>query len=189
MRWAMWLDAGVLVLIVFLAGFGARAGHAAAGIRLVSLPVAYGGALLCAWAFGPALAREAGWSDMAGGLLTGTLGFVGVQALLWLATRAVRRRAESPPPASQALGALFGALRGALYALPFLWLAGLAEGARMAGVRPELPDLSMAQLPAVGGTGDRRRRAARPRREGGRAAASGSTSRASPARPWRGSSS
>jgi hypothetical protein len=147
----MWLDLAVLVLIVFLAGFGARAGAAAAGIRLVSLPLAYGGALLCAWAFGPALGRELGWSDMAGGLLAGTLGFVAMQALLWLATRAVRRRAESPPPASQALGALFGALRGALYALPLLWLAGLAEGARMAGVQPALPDLSGAQLPALGG--------------------------------------
>lgn len=147
----MWLDAGVLVLIVFLAGFGARAGAPAAGLRLVSLPLAYAGALLCAWAFGPALGRELGWSDTAGGLLAGTVGFLGIQALLWLVTRAVRQREESPAPTSQALGAVFGALRGALYALPILWLAGLAEGARVAGIQPELPDLSSAQLPALGG--------------------------------------
>ena len=44
----------------------------------------------------------------------------------------------------------FGAARGALFALPLLWLAGLSEGARVAGVRPELPDLSGARLPALG---------------------------------------
>lgn len=146
----MWLDAGVLILIVFLAGFGARAGAAAAGLQLVSLPVAYAAGLLCGWAFGPALGRELGWSDTAGGAVAGTVGLLLVQGLLWLATRALRRRAESPPATSQALGAVFGALRGALYALPILWLAGLAEGARVAGIQPELPDLSAAQLPALG---------------------------------------
>jgi Colicin V production protein len=147
----MWLDAGVLVLILLLAWRGSRTGATAAGLQLASLPIAYAAALLCAWAFGPALARELGWSDAIGGAVAATIGLFGVQGLRWLGARALRRHDETPPPTSQALGAVFGALRGALYALPILWLAGLAEGARVAGIRPELPDLSMAQLPALGG--------------------------------------
>ncbi len=147
----MWLDAGVLVLILLLAWRGTRTGAAAAGLQLASLPIAYVAALLCAWAFGPALARELGWSDAIGGAVAATVGLFGVQALRWLGSRALRRHDETPAPTSQALGAVFGALRGALYALPILWLAGLGEGARVAGIRPELPDLSTAQLPALGG--------------------------------------
>lgn len=146
----MWLDALVVVLIAFLAGFGARAGAAVSGLRMLALPLAYGGAIGAAWAFGPALGRELGWGETAGALAAGTTGFLGVQILVSLGTRALRRE-SSPPPASQALGALFGALRGALFALPILWLAGLSEGARVSGVRPELPDLSSAHLPALGG--------------------------------------
>jgi hypothetical protein len=146
----MWLDALVVVLIAFLAGFGARSGARVAGVRLIALPVAYAGGLAAAWAFGPALGREAGWSDTAGALVAGTIGVLGVQLVLSLLIRALRTD-YTPPPASQALGAVFGALRGALFALPLLWLAGLAEGARLAGVQPSLPDLSGARLPALGG--------------------------------------
>jgi hypothetical protein len=133
----MWLDALVVVLIAFLAGFGARSGARVAGVRLIALPVAYAGGLAAAWAFGPALGREAGWSDTAGALVAGTIGVLGVQLVLSLLIRALRTD-YTPPPASQALGAVFGALRGALFALPLLWLAGLA-------------DLSGARLPALGG--------------------------------------
>ena len=147
----MWLDLAILALIAFLAGFGARSGAGLAGLRLAGLPLAYGGAFGAAWAFGPALGRELGWSDTAGALAAGTAGFLAVSLGVTLGTRALRRDKEPPTPASQALGAAFGALRGALFALPILWLAGLAEGARVAGVRPELPDLSGAHLPALGG--------------------------------------
>jgi hypothetical protein len=134
----MWLDLSILALIAFLAGFGARSGAAVAGLRLAALPLAYAGAIAAAWAFGPALGSELGWREPAGALLAGTIGLVVVQLLLGLGTRALRNE-SSPPPASQALGAVFGALRGALFALPILWLAGLSEGARLAGVRPDLP--------------------------------------------------
>jgi hypothetical protein len=146
----MWLDALILVGIALLAWSGARAGAGVAGIRLASLPLAYGGAIGAAWAFGPALARELAWPELGAALAAGTVGLLLVQVLLSGVTRALRRGAEAPPPTSQALGAVFGALRGVLFALPILWLAGLAEGARMAGVRPDLPDLSGAQLPALG---------------------------------------
>ena len=146
----MWLDLLVLALIAFLAGFGARSGAAVAGLRLAALPLAYAGAIGAAWAFGPALGRELGWPDPAGALVAGTVGLLAVQLLLGLGTRALRSE-SSPTPSSQALGAVFGALRGALFALPILWLAGLSEGARLAGVRPDLPDLSAARLPALGG--------------------------------------
>jgi len=147
----MWLDGLVLLAIVLLAWLGARAGAAASGLRLASLPLAYAAGLAGAWAFGPALAHELEWSETAGGVVSGTVALFGAQSVLSLLIRVLRRREESPGSTSQALGAVFGALRGALYALPFLWLAGLAEGAREAGVAPDvLPDLSSAQLPAVG---------------------------------------
>jgi hypothetical protein len=146
----MWVDALVLALIAALAWAGARRGAAVAGAQLVGLPLAYAGAAGAAFAFGPPLAHELGWAEAAGSLAAGTLGLVVAQLLVGSVTRALRARGDEPEGASQALGALFGALRGALFALPLLWLAGLAEGARVAGVRPELPDLSGARLPALG---------------------------------------
>jgi hypothetical protein len=146
----MWLDGLILLLIGALAWSGSRRGATVAGIQLVGLPLAYAGALAAAWAFGPALAEELELSELAGGVAAGTLGLLLVQAFVLLATRAARVPADELEPTSQALGALCGALRGALFALPILWLAGLAEGARVSGVRPELPDLSGAQLPALG---------------------------------------
>jgi hypothetical protein len=146
----MWVDALVLAGIAFLAWSGARRGAAVAGVQLVGLPLAYAGAVAAAFAFGPALAREVGWSEAVASLAAGTAGLALVQLFVSALTRALREPSEDLPGSSQALGAVFGALRGALFALPLLWLAGLAEGARVAGVRPELPDLSGAQLPALG---------------------------------------
>jgi hypothetical protein len=147
---AMWLDLAILALIAFLAGFGARSGAPVAGLRLAALPLAYAGAIGAGWAFGPALGAQLGWSEAAGAIAAATAGFLGVSLGISLATRWLRKD-TTPEPASQALGAVFGALRGALFALPILWLAGLAEGARVSGVQPELPDLSGAHLPALGG--------------------------------------
>jgi hypothetical protein len=146
----MWVDALVLAMIALLAWRGARRGAAVAGVQLVGLPLAYAGAVGAAFAFGPALAREVGWSETPSSVAAGTVGLVGVQLFVSAVARALRARDEEPGGSSQAVGAVFGALRGALFALPLLWLAGLAEGARVAGVRPELPDLSGAQLTALG---------------------------------------
>ena len=146
----MWMDALVLVLIGILTWSGARRGAAVAGVQLVGLPLAYAGAAGAAFAFGPALARELDWAQAVGTLVAGSAGLVLVQLFVSVLTRSLRERGEEPAGPSQALGAVFGALRGALFALPLLWLAGLSEGARVTGVRPELPDLSGAQLPALG---------------------------------------
>jgi hypothetical protein len=146
----MWVDALVLALIAFLAWSGARRGAAVAGVQLVGLPLAYAGAVGAAFAFGPALARELDWSETVGSLATGTVGLVGVQLFVSAVVRALRGREDELGGSSQAVGAVCGALRGALFALPLLWLAGFAEGARVAGVKPGLPDLSGAHLPALG---------------------------------------
>jgi hypothetical protein len=146
----MWVDALVLALIACLAWVGARRGAAVAGVQLIGLPLAYAGAVAAAFAFGPALGEELGWPEAVGTLVAGSAGLVVVQLLVSAIARALREREEDPAGASQALGLLFGAMRGALFALPLLWLAGLSEGARLAGVRPELPDLSGAKLPALG---------------------------------------
>jgi hypothetical protein len=145
----MWLDALMLALIAWLAWAGARAGPGVAALRLLGLPLAYAGALGAGYAFGPALARELGISPLAATLGASSAGLLGVQLSMRLLTRAARERAETPSPLSQGLGAVLGALRGALLALPILWLGGLAEGARTSGIRPELPDLSSASLPAL----------------------------------------
>ncbi|MEN8158645.1 MAG: CvpA family protein [Myxococcota bacterium] len=146
----MWVDALILALIACLAWAGARRGAAVAGVQLIGLPLAYAGAVGAAFAFGPALANELGWPEAIGTLVAGSAGLVVVQLLVSAVTRALRNREADPAGASQALGLVFGAARGALFALPLLWLAGLSEGARLAGVRPELPDLSGARLPALG---------------------------------------
>ena len=146
---AVWLDALMLALIAGLAWGGARAGPGVAALRLVGLPLAYAGALGAGYAFGPALARELGGSTLVAALAASTAGLLGVQGFMLLLTRAARERADPPSGASQALGALLGGLRGALYALPILWLGGLAEGARTSGLRPGLPDLSSASLPQL----------------------------------------
>ena len=146
---AVWLDALMLALIAWLAWAGARAGPGVAGLRLLGLPLAYGAALAAGYAFGPALTRELGWSSLAATLAAGSAGLLGVQVSMHLLTRAARERADEPTAASQALGAVLGGLRGALYVLPILWLGGLAEGARTSGLRPELPDLSSARLPQL----------------------------------------
>ena len=145
----MWLDALMLALIAWLAWAGARAGPGVAALRLLGLPLAYAGALAAGYAFGPALSRELGFSPLAATLGASSAGLLGVQVSMHLLTRAVRERAEAKSAASQALGAVLGALRGGLYALPILWLGGLAEGARTSGLRPELPDLSSASLPQL----------------------------------------
>ena len=130
-------------------GWGARAGPGVAALRLLGLPLAYAAALAAGYAFGPALTRELGWSSLAATLAAGSAGLLGVQVSMHLLTRAARERADEPTVASQALGAVLGGLRGALYVLPILWLGGLAEGARTSGLRPELPDLSSARLPQL----------------------------------------
>ena len=145
----MWVDGLVLVLIGLLTWFGARRGAAVAGVQLVGLPLAYGGAFGGAFAFGPALARELGWSDIAGTVAAGSAGLLVVQLGVSALTRVLKKPREEVPAASAAFGAVCGALRGAFFALPLLWLAGFAEGARVTGVRPEIPDMSGAMLPAL----------------------------------------
>lgn len=149
-RKAMWLDGLVIVLIACLAWAGARRGAAIAGVQLLGQPLACAAAAGGALWWGPMLARQLGTSGTLGALAAGTAAYVLMLLSLALLKRVIRGGDDEPEAGSRALGALFGALRGALYALPVLWLAGLSEGARVAGVWPGLPDLSGAQLPAVG---------------------------------------
>jgi hypothetical protein len=146
----MWLDALMLALIAVLAWAGARAGAGVAGLRLLGLPLAYAGAFGAGYAFGPALTRELGWSPLVALLAASSAGLLCVQVAMHGLSRAARARAEAGSAVSQALGAVLGAARGALFALPILWLGGLAEGARTSGLRPELPDLSSSRLPQLG---------------------------------------
>ena len=145
----MWLDALLLVLVGALAFGGFRRGGVEAGIRLVGLPLAYGGAVLAAIHGGGAAAARLGAAPWVGTLATGTLTFVLVHALVGIVALQVRKRTEWISDPSRIAGACFGAARAIVFAIPILWLANLAEGARVSGARPDLPDLSGAILPAA----------------------------------------
>ena len=142
----MWLDALLLILVGALAFGGFRRGGAEAGIRLVGLPLAYGGALLASIYGGASAAARLGAPGWLGTIATGTLAFVAVHALVGMAALHVRRNSEWISQPSRLAGACFGAARAIVLAVPLLWLANLSEGARASGVRPDLPDLSGAML-------------------------------------------
>jgi uncharacterized membrane protein required for colicin V production len=143
----MALDLFVLAFLGALAWLGARRGAAESGLRLVGLPIAYACALLVGQLGAAALAGSLGVPGWLGAVVAGAVGFVAVQALVEALARRARRNAEAGDhtDVSRLLGSLFGVARGALLLVPMLWLASFAEGARSAGVRPDLPDLSGAR--------------------------------------------
>lgn len=145
--WEMALDLLVLAFLGVLAWLGARRGGEESGVRLIGLPVAYGCSYLAGLLAGPALAAALGGSSWLGALGAGLIGFLAVQALVEILARGARRRSEGQriSDASRLAGALCGVARGFLLVVPLLWLASFAEGAREAGVSPNLPDLSGAR--------------------------------------------
>ncbi len=149
----MALDLALLFVLLAFAGTGALRGAAEAGVRLIGLPLSYGAAVLAGKLAGDPLARALSGGPWVGALVAGLLGFVAAQAIVEIYARLARRRGreEGIPSSARLLGAGFGALHGALILLPLVWLASFAEGAREAGVRPDLPDLSGSRAAAVVG--------------------------------------
>lgn len=145
----MWLDALILILVAALAFGGFRRGGVEAGVRLAGLPLAYGAAALAFLHGGTAAAAPFGAPGWVGGPISGTLAFIIVHAGVGMAALAIRQRTEWISQPSRFAGLCLGAARGLIFALPLLWLANFAEGARVSGLRPDLPDLSGALLPSV----------------------------------------
>ncbi len=142
----MWLDILVAALVLVLGAFGAYRGALESGIRLAALPFAYGCAIWGGQALAEPVAAATGASAFLGSVLAGTGAFLLAQGLASLAARRARGEATDVGTESRLAGGLFGAARGVLLAIPILWLASLSEGARLAGVSADLPDLSGAQL-------------------------------------------
>ena len=145
----MWLDALLVALVAALAFGGFRRGGLEAGIRFVGLPLAYGGAVFAAIHGGGTAAARLGASPWVGWLAAGTLAFVLVHAGVGIAALYVRRNTEWISQPSRIAGACFGASRAIVFAIPILWMANFAEGARASGAGLDLPDLSGALLPTA----------------------------------------
>jgi len=152
----MWVDALVLTLIGLLAAVGASRGARESGFRLAGLVLAYVGASRLALALGSPVAAALGLPTWVGAVLLGTLVFVLLGLVAGALARGVGRRereaSDGLQGGSRALGALLGALRGVLLALPLLWVADFAAGASsLLGERLPLRDLQGARLPTLSG--------------------------------------
>jgi hypothetical protein len=149
----VWFDLIAIALLVALALSGLRGGGVDGALRFLGLPAAYGAAAFASLALGPIVAEAAGLAGWLAALGCGSAAFVATYAGVGVAASRARREAreEGLSRGSQLAGGLFGVARGLLLLLPIVWVANLAEGARLSGVELAMPDLSGAQLPAAGG--------------------------------------
>ena len=149
----VWFDLLAIALLVGLAASGFRGGGVDGALRFLGLPAAYGAAAFSSLVLGPIVAETAGVAAWLAGVGCGSAAFLATYVGVGVAASRARREAqeEGLSRGSQLAGGLFGAARGMLLLLPIVWLANLAEGARLSGVELALPDLSTAQLPAAGG--------------------------------------
>ena len=146
----MWLDALLLGLLGIFALLGAWRGALESGLRLVALAAAYGGAVVVAARWGPALAGELGVSPLLGMPLAGTAGFLAIHVcfhivLVWARSADRARRGGVPRGGlDRLLGASFGVARGAVFAVLLGWLALVAGALRetRAPVAEAIPDAS-----------------------------------------------
>jgi uncharacterized membrane protein required for colicin V production len=145
----MWLDALIVLMVLALAFGGFLRGGPEAAIRLAGLPLAYGAAILASLHAGGPAAAALGAPEWVGTVVSGALGFILVHAGVGITALKVRERTEWISQPSRFAGVCLGAARGLVFALPLLWLANFAEGARSSGLRPDLPDLSGAILPVA----------------------------------------
>jgi uncharacterized membrane protein required for colicin V production len=138
----VWLDAILLAVFTGFALIGAFRGALESGLRLAGWVLGYAAAFAAASAGGEALAGALGAPVWLGMPLAGTIAFLATQALFAVAISVARRRREEAPNGlDRALGAAFGAARGALFALLIGWLGLLADGLRSQGMLTSLPPL------------------------------------------------
>ncbi|HVH05219.1 MAG TPA: CvpA family protein [Myxococcota bacterium] len=126
----MGFDVLLLALLLAFTALGAWRGAVESGLRLVGWIGGYGVAVYAGAVFGDDLAARAAIPGWAGIPLAGTAAFLVVQALFSIAIAIARRRRRGGDVGSgdRALGALFGAARGALVVALIGW-AGLVLGA------------------------------------------------------------
>jgi membrane protein required for colicin V production len=127
----MGLDLLLLALLAAFTALGAWRGALESGLRLVGWIAGYGAAVWAGIGLGDDLAARAAIPGWAGIPLAGTAAFLVVQALFSIAIALARRKGRDRDEigaADRALGAMFGAARGALVVVLIGWL-GLVIGA------------------------------------------------------------
>ena len=148
----MWLDLiglGILGLFMLL---GLLRGTLASFLRIISLVLAYGAAIVLAPVFGPAVADAMSLPDLLGLPIAGSIAFVVTYLVCGVLTQLVQswerrqRRGEERSPADRIGGALFGGLQGAFLMLLIGWLGLWIEAGQSTGALESLPDTSNSAL-------------------------------------------
>lgn len=141
----MWLDLVALVLIGAMAAYGAWRGGFRTGMGLFALAAGYASAVLGAAALAPPLASAFELPELLALPLAGTLLFFGAFLAVGLLTWALHRRGygrDEPGPRARFLGAIFGAVRGALVVLLLAYLALWLDALRATGRELPLPPVA-----------------------------------------------
>src|SRR5262245_22143754 len=139
----MWLNAIAGVVVAACIAAGAWAGALVTGLRIAALVLSYGAAVV----LGPALAPDLGTRFGLGGVLAtvvaGSAVFVAANLVLWIAARLARRLRRrnnaDRSPRDRFIGAIFGAVRGALIAMMLVYLAMWLDALRAIGKTPAVP--------------------------------------------------
>lgn len=150
----MWLDALVFGVLAAFAWMGARRGAAAAAMGLVVLIGSYAAAIAFGGAYGPAVAIGLALPEWAGIPVAGTAAFAVAFVLLSLLGWVVKRAAEVPAgesrsPRDRFLGAVFGALRGALVALLLSYGVIWLDALRATGTAEVVPPIGSSTAAEV----------------------------------------
>lgn len=139
MGWINFVGLGLLIVFGVL---GAVRGALAGALRIGSLLAAYASAFLAASALASAVASMTGLNPFLGGVVAGTVSFVGVYTIASVSAsillrRARKRRGDDPrSPLDRAGGALIGLAQGGVVLILLGWVVACIHGIRL-GQDPE----------------------------------------------------
>jgi membrane protein required for colicin V production len=150
----MWLNALALVVFAACIAAGAWAGALVTGLRIAALVVSYAAAVVLGPVLAPALGAPMGLGDgLLAALVSSSAVFLVASLGFGFAVRAARRRGPRDnvgrSPRDRFLGAVFGAVRGALLAVMVVYLAMWFDALRATGraaVVPEVGDSAAADV-------------------------------------------
>jgi uncharacterized membrane protein required for colicin V production len=148
----MWLNALAAIVLAACIAAGAWSGALATGLRIATLVIAYGVAVMLGPALAPRLGARVGVAGPVAIALAGSVLFISTYLVLGIAARFARRlgRLENVgrSPRDRILGATFGAARGALLAMMIVYLAMWLDALRATGtaVVPEIGDSVAAEV-------------------------------------------
>ncbi|MCP5041506.1 MAG: CvpA family protein [bacterium] len=135
----MLLDTILFCILAAFIAVGAWRGALASGTSVVTLLLAYGGAIICAQHLAGPLAGRLAIAEFYAAAVAGTLGFVGTFVLAGLLGSLLRSwdrsrlGEDSRGPLDRAVGGVFGGLRGSLVVLLLSWLVIWLDAGRDLG--------------------------------------------------------